>query len=76
VADESSVQLLAEGTGPEIRTLDVTTMIDGVATTVKMQVLAIAEADGTLWRPSPEAAGDIRAIREMLELALAGLKLR
>jgi len=76
---ESSVQLLAEGTGPEIRTLNVTTVIDNVETTVKMQVIAIAEPDGTLWHPPSwpeEVAADVRAIREMLELALAGLKLR
>lgn len=79
MSTESDVQLNVEGSGPKVRTLLVTTDIDGVATDVEMQVIAVAEKDGSLWRPPdwPEAiAADIHAIREMLELALAGLKLR
>ena len=40
MSEESDVQLLAEGSGPLIRTLDVTTVIDEVITTVKMQVIS------------------------------------
>lgn len=48
MATESDVQLLAEGAGPLIRTVTVTTLVDDTQTDVRMQVVGLADSDGTL----------------------------
>ncbi len=43
---EGSVQVQPDSTGKKVRTLDVVTFINGVETTVTMQVIAIADEQG------------------------------
>lgn len=46
MATESAVQVAPDSTGKQIRTIEVTTYINGAATTVEMQVVAIADEQG------------------------------
>jgi hypothetical protein len=48
MAKETQAQIPPNSSGPKVRTLEVTTYIDGVATTVEMQVVAIADNDGNV----------------------------
>jgi len=64
---ESKIALL---TTDVVRTLTITTLIDGVPTDVKMQVIAIADADGNVvdagrWRE--EMLGALRSINSAIE---------
>lgn len=69
---ESDVQLLHEGTGPKVRTLTITTLIDGVATDVEMQVVAVSDSDGHVWDDTSawqeEVLAELRTISERLLL--------
>lgn len=70
---ESSVAVFDVGTAP-VRTITVTTYIDGVPTAVNMQVLAIADEAGNViddfasYRLQVEQAAELRAIREGIEI--------
>lgn len=72
MSGESDVQLLAEGTGPLIRTLEVDTYVDETATTVHQQVVTLADKFGRLidnetsWRQELLAA--LKHQNELLEL--------
>lgn len=46
MALEAGVQLAPDSTGKDIRLLQVTTVINGVQTTVYMQVVALADKEG------------------------------
>lgn len=49
MATESDLQLYSgQPSGPLVRTLNVTTFINGVATTVQMEVAALADKNGNL----------------------------
>jgi hypothetical protein len=43
---ESQVQVQPDSSGKKVRTIEVTTILSGVATVVEMQVLAIADENG------------------------------
>lgn len=71
--EESSVNA-ASGTGSPIRTLTVTTLIDGTLTDVRMQVVTIADAEGKLI-PLDGSQGILDLlgeIRDLIRLAIGG----
>jgi hypothetical protein len=45
---ESYAAIPPNSTGPQVRVLQVTTLVEGVPLTVEMQVLAIADKDGNV----------------------------
>lgn len=45
---ESYAAIPPNSTGPQVRILQVTTLVDGVPLTVEMQVIAIADKDGNV----------------------------
>lgn len=76
MSDESSVPIQQTTGGREVRTLQLTTIVDGVLKTVETQVVAIADANGNplddlvdvTWQR--ELLAEVTAIREGLELAI------
>jgi hypothetical protein len=46
--NEQTVTVLNQGSGKNVRTIELTTLINGVVTTVEMQVLAIADGQGNI----------------------------
>ena len=45
---ESYAAIPPNSTGPQVRTIQVTTYVDGVPLTVDLQVIAIADSDGNV----------------------------
>lgn len=68
MGQEGQVQLQPDSTGKGVRTLEVTTYINGVATTVEMQVVALADEQG---RPL-----SLTSQKETLELLYAESRLQ
>jgi hypothetical protein len=75
---ETYVQVAADGSGKKIRNVGVEVLLaDGSTETRYMQVVSVADADGVPWGPTSndELLLELRAIREMLELAFGSLDL-
>ena len=47
-ASDDIIQLPTDGSGRKLRTIDVTTMVNGVATSVQMEVLSVADSSGNV----------------------------
>lgn len=68
MGQESQVQVAPDSTGKSVRTLEVTTYVNGVATVVEMQVVALADDQG---RPL-----SLTSQKETLELLYAESRLQ
>jgi hypothetical protein len=72
MATESDVQLLSGGSGPLIRTLTVTTILNGEPTSVQMEVTAISDPNGNVIFPPVDRQDEIlivlKEIRTLLSL--------
>lgn len=64
---DSQVVHTPDSTGAGIRTIDVTTYINGVPTTVKMQVLAIADEAGNVIKDFSSYNLQLAQLREAQE---------
>lgn len=71
---EQKVAIFPDSSGKNVRTLQLTTLVDGVETTTQMQVIAVADAAGNILRSfaderfEEELLGELRAIRVLLEV--------
>lgn len=71
---EQQVQIFPDSTGKKVRTLQVTTLVDGVETTAHMQVVAISDASGNVLRHfgdehfNEQLLEELHALRQLLEV--------
>lgn len=78
---ESQVIHTPDSTGAGIRTISVTTIINGTPTTVQMQVMQIADENGTIisdfasYNIMLAQLAELRAIRQLLAMQSGGLDL-
>jgi len=69
---ETYAAIPPNSTGPQVRTIEVTTFVDGVPLTVEMQVVAIADSDGNVidefmdYNWQRRVIDELAALREML----------
>jgi hypothetical protein len=76
-ASESSLGLAPEGSGPDIRTITVEKVIAGVVSSVRMQVIAVSDAEGRLLRADDDRWDELLTgqakTNELLEALLEAL---
>ena len=65
---ESYAAIPPNSTGPQVRTIQVTTVVEGVPLTVDMQVIAIADEKGNVIREFMDYNWQRRMIDEMVAL--------
>lgn len=73
---EQKVTIFPDSTGKNVRTLQLTTLVDGVETTAVMQVVAISDSRGKILRDfadeqfEEQLLEELAAIRRLLEMLI------
>jgi hypothetical protein len=65
---ESYAAIPPNSTGPQVRILQVTTLVEGVPLTVEMQVVAIADKDGNVFRTFTDAEWQDSVLSELCRI--------
>jgi len=79
MAKETYAQIPPNSTGPQVRTIEATTLVDGVPLKVELQVVAIADSDGNVidsfmdYNWQRRVIDELAALRQMVSERLGGL---
>jgi hypothetical protein len=73
MATESDIQLITGGNGPVLRTIQVTTLLNGEPTVVNMEVAAISDPNGTLLFPPTDRQDEILTVLKQIALGVSML---